>query len=135
MTTQLFPARREDGSAEVAAVFHRSLDESRTAIEQALQEWRTELESVGVDILADLVTEPQVTASDEGFRVVFRIRAGSWLWKDWAVSLVGSLSSRLGPDSFIGFFDGVQDRMHPASRFHLLDDGGGAQATRHRAEP
>jgi hypothetical protein len=59
MTTQLFPARREDGSAEVAAVFHRPLDESQTAIEQALQEWRTLLEGVGVDVLADLVTEPE----------------------------------------------------------------------------
>lgn len=95
MTTQLFPARREDGTAEVAAVFHRPLDESHAAIEQALQEWRTLLEGVGVDFLADLFAEPRVTASDEGFRVIFQIRPGSRLWKDWAVKLVSSLASQL----------------------------------------
>ena len=70
----------------------------------------------GIEVSAHLATGPRIISSDEGFRVVFEIRSGSRLWKDWAVALVGCITSRLGPDSFVGFFDAVAGRMHAASR-------------------
>jgi len=118
MTSQRFPARRADGSAEVAAVFRTSLEESRDAVDGALAEWKGTIE--GLDALEDLSSEPRVIASDEGFRVVFEIQPGSRFWKDLAVALVSALSSRLGSDSFVGFFDAVAGRMHAASRRDLL---------------
>jgi hypothetical protein len=112
MTTQRFPSRREDGSAEVAAVFREPLEESRRAIDQAMAEWHRTLE--GIDPSADLAGEPQIASSNEGFRIVFHIRPASRMGRDWAVALVDSVSNHLGPRSFVGFFDAVAGRMHVA---------------------
>ena len=97
------------------------MEEARGAIEQALAEWNQLLE--GIDTAADLAIEPQIASSEEGFRVVFQIRPGSRLWKDWAVALLSSVSHHLGRESFLGFFDVVAGRMHATSRGRLLDDG------------
>jgi hypothetical protein len=101
----------------VAAVFRTSLEESRDAVDEALTEWR---ETLGTDVLLDFSSDPRIVTSDEGFRVVFKIQPGSRFWRDWAVALVSTISSRLGNDSFVGFFDAVAGRMHPASRPDLL---------------
>lgn len=124
MTTQSFPARRDDGSAEVAAVFRSSLDDARDAVGRAFSGWHEMLDENTIDITVDLAREPHVTASREGFRVVFEIRPGSRRWRDWAVALVSSIDEQLEADCFVGFFDGVTGRMHAASRLDLLDDGG-----------
>ena len=114
MRAQRFPAHREDGSAEVAAVFRVPLQEAHGAIERAFDGWRQQLE--GFDTSADLFADPEVVESAEGFRVVFQIRPRSQLWRDWAVALVGSVSGQLEADAFVGFFDVVAGRMHAARR-------------------
>lgn len=121
MTGALFPSRRPDGSAEVAAVFRGSLGEYGEAIDSALASWRELVE--GTDAFTDLSSEPRIIASDEGFRVVFEIRPGSQHWKGWAVALLSAIEERVGTSSSIGFFDIVAGRMHSASRTDLLDDG------------
>ena len=122
MTEELFPSRRRDGSAEVAAVFSVPFDQVQEAVDGALAVW---LELVqDTDVLDDLSRVPRVVASDLGFRVVFDIRPGSQHWKGWAVALLRSIEERVGSKSSVGFFDVVSGRMHPASRRDLHDDGG-----------
>lgn len=79
----------------------------------AFADWRNALSTV--DMAEDLAAEPVSSPSDEGFRVVFEIRPGSRLWRDWAVALVSALRARLGPGCFLGFFDDVSGRMHHAA--------------------
>jgi hypothetical protein len=78
-------------------MFREPLDDSRHAIDQAMVAWHSTLE--GVDMSTDLAGEPYITNSDEGFRVVFHIRPGSRLWRDWAVALVSDIRSHLAPNS------------------------------------
>jgi hypothetical protein len=121
MTDQRFPTRREDGSAEVAAVFAASLDQSQEAVDDALSAWRELVQDT--DVFRELSAEPRVVSSEEGFRVVFDIRSGSQHWKGWAVALLRAIEERIGSGSSVGFFDVVAGRMHAASRRNLLDDG------------
>jgi hypothetical protein len=121
MTTQRFPSRRPDGSAEVAGIFRSSLEDSRQAIDRGVAEWHESLQ--GIDTSPDLASEPQIVPFDEGFRIVFQIRPGSRLWRDWAVALIGNISNHLKPDSFAGFFDVVAGRMHGASSEDSTDEG------------
>ncbi|MGH9286234.1 MAG: hypothetical protein ACRD0M_11270 [Acidimicrobiales bacterium] len=114
MTRQLFPPRREDGSAEVAADFRASLEDARSAVDGSVAERHRLLE--GVDTSPDLGDEPRIAPSAEGFRVLFKIRPGSRRWRDWAVALVSGITDQLGPGSFVGFFDTVAGRMHAAIR-------------------
>ena len=123
MTEVLFPSRRTDGSAEVAAVFSASLDQFREAVDGALASWRELVRDT--DAFADLSNEPRVVASDEGFRVVFEIRPGSQHWKGWAVALLCAIEERVGSGSSVGFFDAVAGRMHAASRKDLLEEDEG----------
>lgn len=74
----------------------------------------------GTDVFTDLLSEPRIVASDEGFRVVFEIRPGSQHWKGWAVALLSAIEERIGSASSVGFFDVVGNRMHAASRRDLL---------------
>jgi hypothetical protein len=104
MTTPMFASRRDDGSAQAAAVFHASLEEARDAVQQAIEEWNETLE--GIDTTADLASEPPIVSSVEGFRVVFQIQPGSRLWKDWAV---GSCQRHQQPTRY-GLFRGVLRR-------------------------
>lgn len=110
---QVFPQRRSDGSATVAAVFDKPLGEVVDEVDLAFAEWRNALSHV--DMAEDLAAEPVARPSDEEFRVVFEIRPDSRLWRDWAVALVSALRARLGPGSFVGFFDEVSGRMHQAA--------------------
>jgi hypothetical protein len=115
---QVFPERRRDGSATVAAIFREPLIEVVDEVDLAFNDWRNALSHV--DMTQDLAAEPMARPSDEGFRIVFEIRPGSRLWRDWAVALVSALRTRLGTGSFAGFFDDVSGRMHRAA---LLDEG------------
>ena len=115
---QVFPQHRSDGSATVAAVFREPLSGVVDEVELAFADWRNVLSHV--DITLDLAEEPVARQSDEGFRIVFEIRPGSRLWRDWAVSLVNAVRTRLGAGSFAGFFDYVSGRMHTA----VLQDQG-----------
>jgi hypothetical protein len=114
VSTQRFPSRRQDGTAEVAAVFREPLDESKSVIDQALAEWHGDLKEV--DMSVDLVGEPEVISSVEGLRIVFHIKPDSRLWRDWVVALVGRVSNHFGPSSFVGFFDAVAGRMHSTAK-------------------
>lgn len=117
---QIFPQRRSDGSATVAAVFGQPLGAVVDEVDLAFAEWRDALSNV--DMAEDLAAEPVARPSDEGFRVVFEIRPDSRLWRDWAVALVSALRARLGPGSFVGFFDDVSGRMHRAALWDQASD-------------
>lgn len=119
MSTQLFPARRDDGSAEVAAVFAKPFDQAQVAITAALADWRELVE--GTNVFEDLDGEPRFESSEEGFRIVFEIQPGSTHWKGWAVALLRSIEDGIGGESFVGFFDVVRGQMHQASRREPLD--------------
>lgn len=115
---QAFPEPRSDGSATVVAVFREPLTSVTDEVRFAFADWRESLSQV--DIAKDLAAEPVARASEEGFRVVFEIRPGSRLWRDWTVGLVSALQGRLGKGAFAGFYDAVSGRMHPA----VLGDSG-----------
>ena len=121
MTEALFPTRRPDGSAEVAAVFKGPLDRAQEGVDLALESWRELV--ANTDVFSDLAAEPRVIASDEGFRVIFEIRTGSQHWKGWAVALLTAIEGQIGSGSSVGFFDVVAGRLHAASRRDLLDGG------------
>ena len=66
------------------------------------------------DPLKGLAALPSVeSVSDSELEVVFEGRADNRLWKDLAVGFVTGIPDGCG--EFVGFYDRVARRMHPAS--------------------
>lgn len=115
MAGQLFPRERDDGSFTVAARFTVPNADARDLIRQRVSTWvagRVEREQV--DVLADLSSLPRVEEVDSSTAdVVFEGRPGSRLWKGFMVELTQELSD--GQAAFVGFWDLVAGKPHPAS--------------------
>jgi hypothetical protein len=116
MNSELFPTRRADGSFSVAAKFASPLASAGDEVNVFLAEWLKRKTSNGIDLNKDFIASPHVEIDPSGsISVVLDAKGGSEFWKDWLVELTGLLTKSIDTLSFLGFFDRVSGKPHPAS--------------------
>lgn len=99
----------------MAARFDLEHDAAVLAVVARVRSWVVDKRAIGIDLTADLSTEPYVVVSDGKLDVVFEAVPNSRRWKDWMVLLTQALSSSVSKIRFVCFYDLVANRAHPAS--------------------
>jgi hypothetical protein len=113
-----WPSTDTDGSVRVAACFAVRDAEGIAALRRERVAYLAGKQESGVDPLSDLRSLPSLEVDENGadVRVVVHGRTVSTRWKDWLVELTVSLRNGAGNQAaFIGFFDCIAGRFHPAS--------------------
>jgi len=117
MMVRRFPKLREDGSCSVAARYSFTDPEAPENLLRVFSEWwaatvADPLHPFHLELVSPpRLDRPCLTNAD----VVFDARPGSTHWKDVMVMLVGVIRDSDLEVKFVGFYDLVAARMHPAS--------------------
>jgi hypothetical protein len=116
MNDALFPQRRADGSFSVAARFRISDGGTLQAFQKSIDEWvQVKRHQDGIDVSTELAGAPSVELVDsQTVQIVLHCRSSSKLWKGLLVEIVKQVRTFDGV-AFIGFWDVVTGRAHPAS--------------------
>jgi hypothetical protein len=112
MSRNRFPARREDGTASVAARFLTAADADAVRVETFVAGW---LRGIGryADLSQDLTSQPRVVRNGEFTDIIFDSKPQGRFWKDWMVFLTRDVAESFPEIRHVSFFDLVADRPHP----------------------
>jgi hypothetical protein len=117
MIVRRFPSLRDDGSCSVAARFSFTDPKAPENLVRFSSEWSVATATNPLQPFeVELFSPPRVDQSTTAdLYVVFDARPGSKYWKDFMVMFVLAIRDSDVEVNFVGFYDLVTGRMHPAS--------------------
>lgn len=107
-----FPARRPDGTAQVAASFGYVDERKVDTVRRLITLWKQGVSLRQDNIYADLFELPNVAVTPGTFLITFSIRADSNFWKDRIVELTQDIRRAVLDVRLVRFEDLVSGRLH-----------------------